>query len=105
LVLTDAANYTLANVALRRAHWAAPDTYVDLGFSNWVVTSGRPAVGGRVNLAAGNGSVTVNVTGRTADTVTYAVRLSIGGASTDWIVTATYPAGGGAPSYTVVQAT
>jgi hypothetical protein len=32
-------------------------------------------------------------------------RACIGGNSTTWTVTATYPAGGGAPSYTVVQAT
>jgi hypothetical protein len=53
---------------------------------------------------AGNGSVIIDVTGRSADSVVYAVRVSIGGATSDWTVTATYPAGGGAPSYVVVPA-
>jgi hypothetical protein len=104
LTISDADNYALANVTLRRAHWAVPDTYVDVGFSNWVVGSGRPAVGGIVNVSGGNGSVRVEVTARSSDSVVYAVRLSIGGATSDWTVTATYPAGGGAPSYTVVPA-
>jgi hypothetical protein len=104
LTLTDANNYALANVTLRRAHWAVPATYVDLSFLDWTITDGRPAVGGTVIVTAGNGSVQIDVTARSSDSVVYAVRLFIGGSSTTWTVTAAYPAGGGAPSYTVVPA-
>jgi hypothetical protein len=105
LTLTDADNYALANVSVRRAHWAAANTYVDLSFANWTVSSGRPAVGGRVTVTAGNGGVIIDVASRSADTVVYAVSLSIGGSTSAWTVTATYPAGGGVPTYTVVPAT
>jgi hypothetical protein len=105
LTLTDANNYALPNVRLRRAHWAVPTTYVDLGFSNWTVTGGRPAAGGRVTVTAGNGSVVVDVLSSSTTTVVYAVSLSVGGATSSWTVTATYPAGGGAPTYVAVPAT
>jgi hypothetical protein len=105
LTLTDADNYALPNVRLRRAHWAVPTTYVDLSFTNWAVSGGRPAVGGGVAVTAGNGSASVDVVSRSPDDVVYTVRLFVGGTSSTWTVTAAYPAGGGAPSYTVVPAT
>jgi hypothetical protein len=104
LTLTDADNYALPRVTVRRAHWSVPATYVDLSFTNWTIVDGRPAVGGAVSVTAGNGSASVDVVSRSADDVVYTVRLFVGDPSSVWTVTAAYPAGGGAPSYTVVPA-
>ncbi|CAD5374308.1 conserved exported hypothetical protein [Rubrivivax sp. A210] len=101
--VTDANNYTLGSGSVRAAHWTAANTYVDLAFENWRVVNGRPAPGSAltVNGAAGN-SASIRVSGTTADTVVYAVTLTSAAATLNFSVIATYPAGGGAPSYRVV---
>ena len=63
---------------------------------------GRLAVGAMAIAMAGSDSVRVEVTARAADSRVYAVRVQINGGITDYMVTATCPAGGGAPTYTVM---
>jgi hypothetical protein len=100
--VTDANNYSLPNVTLRRAHWATPSGYVDMSFQSWSVTNGRPSVNSTATITAPNNSITVTVTSSSAGTVVYAVAATVNGASVSYTVTATYPAGGRAPTYTVL---
>jgi hypothetical protein len=102
LSVTDANNYSLASVTLRRAHWATPSGYVDVGFQNWNVANGRPSQGSRVAITAANSSLAIVVTSSSASTVVYGITTTINSVATSYTVTATYPAGGGAPTYTVV---
>jgi hypothetical protein len=99
MTLTDADNYTLPNVTLRRAHWAAATGYVDLHFSDWAVSEGRPQVGSQATISAGSNSITVEVMSSSTSTVVYRIAVSINGSATVYLVTATYPAGDGAPTY------
>ena len=101
LTLTDGNNYSLANVTLRRAHWAAAAGYVDMSFQGWSVVNGRPSVNSRATITASNSSIAVVVTSSSAGSVVYAVTASVNGASVSYTVTASYPASG-APTYTVV---
>ena len=95
----DADNYNLTNVTLRRAHWATPSGHVDMSFQNWLVEEGRPDVNSRVTITAPGGSIAVVVTASSASSVVYAVTATVNGASVSYTVIASYPAGGGAPSY------
>jgi hypothetical protein len=99
--LTDENNFSLVGTTLRRAHWVNLDAYVDTTFTNWMVVGGRPAAGSSLLITAGTSSVAVNVTSSSAGTVVYRVVFTVGGVSSVYIVTAAYPAGGGAPTYTV----
>jgi hypothetical protein len=105
LAVTDANNYSLANVMLRRAHWATPSGHVDLGFQSWSVTNGRPTLNSRATVTAPNSSLTIAVTASSVNTVVYGITTTVNGVMTSYTVTASYPAGGGAPTYTVVQNT
>jgi hypothetical protein len=101
--VTDADNYSLPAVGVRRAHWASPSGYVDVNFENWSVVNGRPAAGSQVGFSAGSSDLFVTVTASSASTVQYAVSAYTNDVLVaSYTVTATYPAGGGAPSYTVV---
>jgi hypothetical protein len=102
LTVTDELNYTLANVRVRRAHWSQA-AYVDVQFTGWTVIAGRPTVNSQSTITAGANSVAIEVQSSSAQTVVYRVVATIGGAVTAYDVTAAYPAGGGAPTYTVVQ--
>jgi hypothetical protein len=101
LMVTDADNYSLANVTLRRAHWAAAAGYVDMSFQNWSVVNGRPSMNSTETITAPNSSIAVVVTASSASSVVYAVTATVNGAAVSYTVTATYPASG-APTYTVV---
>ena len=101
LTVTDADNYSLANVTLRRAHWAAAVGYVDMSFQGWSVVNGRPSVNSRATITTPNSSIAVVVTSSSAGSVVYAVTASVNGAAVSYAVTASYPASG-APTYTVV---
>jgi len=103
LTVTDDDNYTLANVSVRRAHWTQATAYVDLRFSGWSVVSGRPTVNSQSTITAGSNSVVITVQSSSAQTVVYRVVATIGGVVSTYDVTATYPAGAGAPTYTVQQ--
>jgi hypothetical protein len=101
--VTDADNYSLPAVGVRRAHWASPSGYVDVNFENWSVANGRPAVGSQVGFSAGSSDLFLAVTASSASAVQYAISAHINDVLVaSHTVTATYPAGGGAPSYTVV---
>ena len=101
LTVIDADNYSLANVTLRRAHWAAAVGYVDMSFQGWSVVSGRPSVNSRATITAPNSSIAVVVTSSSAGSVVYAVTATVNGAVVSYTVTASYPVSG-APTYTVV---
>jgi hypothetical protein len=105
LTVTDEDNFTLANVLVRRAHWAQANGYVDAQFTGWSVVAGRPTVNSQTNLTAGGDSVLVRVQASSAQTVVYRVAVTISGVVTTYDVTAAYPAGGGAPTYTAQQVT
>jgi hypothetical protein len=100
--VTDANNYNLPNVTLRRAHWATPSGHVDLHFTNWSVVGGRPAVNSMATIEVPGSSITVIVRESSASSVVYEVNASVNGTVLSYAVTASYPAGGGAPTYTVV---
>jgi hypothetical protein len=102
LTVTDADNYNLPNVTLRRAHWAAPAGYVDVRFVSWGVVAGRPVVNSLVNLETPGSRIGVIVRASSASQVVYEVNCLINGVITNYTVTANYPAGGAAPTYTVV---
>lgn len=102
LTVTNVNNYSLANVTLRRAHWATPTGYVDVNFQNWSVTNGRPSVNSMVTITAPNSSLAIVVTASSANTVIYGITITVNGVMTSYTVTASYPAGGGAPTYTAV---
>lgn len=106
MTVTDADNYSLPAVGLRRAHWASPTGYVDVQFENWNVVNGRPAVGSQVGFSAGSSDLFMAITSSSASTVQYSVTAYTNDVLVaSYTVTATYPAGGGAPTYTVVAPT
>lgn len=101
--VTDATNYRIASGGVRGSYWGGSGGYVDVSYTNWRMSGGRPTTGSAATIAAGNGnSITVSVTGSTPTTVTYAVAINLGGITKAYVVTATYPAGGGAPTYDAV---
>lgn len=102
LVLTDAANYSLNGIVLRRAHWTTPTGYIDLRFTGWTVSNGRPLVNSLAAIEVPNSRISLVVRSSSTGSVVYEVTALINGVVTIYQVTATYPAGGGAPTYTVV---
>lgn len=102
VTLSGNGNYSVGDATLRLSHWSEPSRYVELHLVNWTVTSGRPGVGSTATVSAAVGSIAINVTSTSSTNVVYAVGITAGNATTPYIVTATYPAGGGAPSYGVV---
>lgn len=92
LTVTNADNYSLPNLQLRRAHWTATTGYVDVSFSNWSVVNGRPAVGSTVSIAATGGSISISVMASSSSTVVYAATATVNGVTAYYTVTATYPA-------------
>jgi len=100
LTVTDADNYALPNVTLRRAHWAAAAGYVDVHYTDWSVVDGRPTFGSQAQISAAGNSLDVTVGASSASSVVYAVQVSVDGVVSTYAVTATYPAGGGSPDYT-----
>jgi hypothetical protein len=102
VTLNGNGNYTVGNATVRVSHWADPTRYVELHLVNWVVATGRPGVGSSATLSAAAGSINLNVTSSSSTSVVYAVGITAGAVTTPYVVTATYPAGGGAPSYVAV---
>ena len=54
-------------------------------------------------MSAGGHSVLIVVTASGANQVTYRASFTVGGIQTGYDVTATYPQGGGAPTYAAVS--
>lgn len=100
-VLGDGA-YTLTGTRVVQAHWSQASGHVELNLQDWRSSGNRPVVGSRATLTASGGSVTVTVSASSSARVDYAVVFAIGGVTTRYTVTASYPAGGGAPSYVAV---
>ena len=102
LTLTDANNFSIVGTVLRSAYWASASTFVDTTFTNWVVVAGRPQTGSAGSISAGAASVAIGVSSSSASTVVYGVLVDAAGAATRYVVTATYPDGGGVPTYVAV---
>jgi hypothetical protein len=104
LLITDADDFSLAGVTLRRAHWEQLAGYIDVSFIDWRVVAGRPAVNSAANIEVPGSRIGVIVRASSPSQVVYEVNCLINGAISNYSVTATYPPGGGAPTYTVVPA-
>jgi hypothetical protein len=102
LVITNAGTYSLAGVSLRRAHWEALTSYVDVNFTSWGVLNGRPTVNSLASIEVPGSRIGILVLSSSTSTMVYEVTCQVGGTLSTYLVTATYPAGGGAPTYTVV---
>ncbi len=102
--VSDNGSYVIGGGRVRQAHWADPNRYVDVTLQNWQVLGNRPTVGSQAVVAAGSGSIAIQVVSSSIDSVVYAVTLNVGGPAVRYVVTASYPAGGGAPSYTAAVA-
>lgn len=96
--------YAISNVVIRGAYWGDSSRYIDLDLSSWSVSAGRPVIGSSGRVQAGEQTITIVVVSTSADTVAYNVQMFFAGGSGGYTVTATYPAGGGAPSYSTVAA-
>lgn len=105
VTVSDASNYSIAGSTVRTSHWSNTTTYVDLNLTQWQVVNGRPATGSTATVSAGSGSVSVRVTSSSTSSVVYAVALTLNGSTTNYTVTATYPQGGGAPTYVATPGT
>jgi hypothetical protein len=103
LNVIDADDFTINGTTLRRAHWSHAAAYVDVTFSNWTVSAGRPTAGSTATITGANGgSAVITVDSVTATQVVYLVHVTIGGASVDYVVTADTSAS--PPTYTVTGA-
>jgi hypothetical protein len=100
----NAGNYSIAGSSVRTGHWSNAGTYVDLNLTQWQVVNGRPALGSMATLNAGSGSVALQVTSSSTSSVVYAAAMTLNGSTTHYVVTATYPAGGAAPTYVATLA-
>lgn len=102
--VTGTGNYSIGTGQLRTGYGGGSTVYVDVSLQNWRNVNGRPVVGSTATLVAGAGSATVRVSSISATTVVFAVTVKPAGASagSNYTVTATYPAGGGAPVFTAV---
>lgn len=100
---TGTGSYTIANVSARVGFGSAASTYVDVALSDWRASGGRPAAGfARVN--APGWATTVTVVAASGNGVIYDVSIAgnVPGSGGQYRITATYPTGGGAPTYAVV---
>lgn len=102
ITLSGNGNYTVGNATVRASHWSDATRFVELHLVNWSVAGGRPGAGSSATLSAASGGITLSVASSGSTSVVYAVGITAGGVTTPFIVTATYPAGGGAPSYVAV---
>jgi len=97
-------SYVLGSGQVRVAYWSDSARYVDLALQGWQVAGNRPAVGSRAVVSAGDGRITIRVSASSAGSVVYDATVVAGGATSRYVVTGTYPAGGGAPTYASVPA-
>ena len=103
VTMSGAGSYSIAGGTVRVSYWSDSGKYVDLSLQNWRVLGGRPAVGSQATVTTGQGSATISVSASSATAVVYAVSITNAG-TTRYTVTASYPAGGGAPTYSAVLA-
>jgi hypothetical protein len=104
-VTTSGANsYRIGSGTVRTGHWTDSNTYVDLALAGWQVSDGRPVPGSRATLTAAQGSIDVTVASSSSQSVSFTVSITVNGVATHYLVTATYPVGGGAPTYNAVPA-
>lgn len=96
-------NYSIGSGRVRSAYWGDASRYVDADFADWSVSGGRPTVGSEATITGAGGSILVVVNEVTSNTVVYGVSITVGDTVTVYVVTATYPAGGGVPTYSASQ--
>ena len=100
--VTGAGAYSINTGDVRLAFGTSTTGHVDARLTNWRSQGARPAVGSQATLTAAGTSATVQVTASSSTTVVYAVSIVTATATRVFTVTATYPAGGGAPTYAAV---
>lgn len=105
VAISGAGSYSIAGGTVRVGYWGDAGKYVDLTLQNWRVVGGRPAVGSQATVSSGQGSATLTVTSSSTTAVVSSLTINAAGSTTRYIVTATYPAGGGAPTYVAVVPT
>lgn len=103
LSVTDAHNYQLLSVALRAAYGSAASAAADTIFESWIVAGARPQLNSTAQVTSGSASAAISVRNSSSTTVVYDVVLTVDGRSVIYTVTATYPPGGGAPTYAVTE--
>jgi hypothetical protein len=103
VTISGSGSYSIAGGTVRVAYWSDSGKYIDIVLQNWHVLGGRPALGSWARAVDfGRNSITSTVTASSTSSVVYDVVISAAGGSGHYTVTATYPAGGGAPTYGAV---
>jgi hypothetical protein len=97
-------DYSLSGGVIRTAYTSSSGTFVDITIHNLRVVNGRPQVGSNITVTASNGSIGLQVTATSAAEVVYSASLNVGGTLSAYVVTASYPSGGGQPTYSAVPA-
>lgn len=101
--VTGPGSYTIGSLSAR-VGYGSTQGYVDVRLTNWFSSAGRPNAGSFSRVSAGAASASVTVVSAGSTTVVYDVFITgaAPGSSASFRVTATYPTGGGAPSYSAV---
>lgn len=104
VTVTGTGNYGISNGRVRLAYGSSAGAgYVDVAFSNWQSSAARPALSSGA-VVVGNGTAAVSVIASGSTSVVYQVHIDAQASRRSYTVTATYPVGGGAPSYVAVLA-
>lgn len=98
---TDADNYVIGTATLRRAYWRNDQTHVDNRYTGWNVDARHVRLNSRAAVLAGATRADIEVISTTSTQTVFEVDLDVGGVLRTYHVTATFPAGGGAPTYVV----
>jgi len=100
--VTGTGAYNINTGDVRLAFGASTTGHVDTRLTNWRSQGGRPVVGSQATLTANGASATVAVTASSSTAVVYAVTIVTATNTRVFTVTASYPTGGGAPTYAAV---
>lgn len=98
--------YTITSGDARVGYGAAASGHVNVRLVGWTSNASRPGVGSFATVSANGWAANVSVLSSSSSTVVYEVFIAgpTPGSSARFTVTATYPVGGGAPSYVAVPA-
>lgn len=97
-------DYTISSGTARLGYGSAATGYVDVNLSHWNSSGNRPALGSTATVTAPGWEATITVVSSSSTTVAYdvAIRNTATNATGGYRVTATYPGGSAAPSYSAV---
>jgi hypothetical protein len=100
--VTGANAYRIDSGSVRLGYGSTAAGYVDVSLRGWSSRDGRPVSGSFASVDVPGWTTSVSVVSSSATTVLYDVSIvgSVPGSTRLYRVTATYPAGGGAPTYT-----